>query len=47
MHRPETKIETEVKILCSKPSQQTESMKTNAEGHCETILCLLLAPSVE
>jgi hypothetical protein len=30
IHRPETKKEREVKILCNKPSQQKKSMKTNA-----------------
>jgi hypothetical protein len=30
MHRPKTKIEKEVEILCSKPSQQTKSMKAKA-----------------
>jgi hypothetical protein len=30
MHRHETKIEREVKILCNKPSQQTKSMEINA-----------------
>jgi hypothetical protein len=29
MHRPETKIEKEVEILCNEPNQQTKSMKTN------------------
>jgi hypothetical protein len=27
MHRPETKIEKEVEILCNKPSQQPKPMK--------------------
>jgi hypothetical protein len=31
MYRPETQVETEVEILCNKPSQQTKSMKTNAQ----------------
>jgi hypothetical protein len=30
MHRPETKIEKEMKILCNKPSKQTKFMKRNA-----------------
>jgi hypothetical protein len=30
MHRPETKIERGVKILCNKPGQKTKSMKANA-----------------
>jgi hypothetical protein len=30
MHGPEAKIESEVQILCNKPSQQTKSMKTSA-----------------
>jgi hypothetical protein len=30
MHRPETKIEKEVKILCNKPNQQIKSVKSNA-----------------
>jgi hypothetical protein len=29
MHRPETRKEKEVQMLCNKPSQQTKSMKTN------------------
>jgi hypothetical protein len=29
MHRPETKIEKDVDILCNKPSELTKSMKTN------------------
>jgi hypothetical protein len=30
MHRPETEIDKEVKIVCNNRSQQTESMKTIA-----------------
>jgi hypothetical protein len=30
MHRPETKIERDVEMLCNKPIQQTKSMETNA-----------------
>jgi hypothetical protein len=30
MHRPETGIETEVKSLYNKPSEETKSMKINA-----------------
>jgi hypothetical protein len=30
MHRAETKVEMKVKILCNKPTQQNNSMKTNA-----------------
>jgi hypothetical protein len=29
MHRLETNVEREVKILCNKPDQQTKSLKTN------------------
>jgi hypothetical protein len=31
MNRPENKIETEVEILCNKPSHLAESIKTNAQ----------------
>jgi hypothetical protein len=34
-YRPETKIEKEVKIKCSNPSQQTEYMNTNVWGYFE------------
>jgi hypothetical protein len=50
MHRPETKTDTEVNILCNKPTLQTKSMTTNHRIKlriCETILCRTLAPSVE
>jgi hypothetical protein len=30
MHTSETKTEKEVKILCNKPSEETNSMKANA-----------------
>jgi hypothetical protein len=30
MQRPETEIESEVKIVCNKHRQQTESMKTSS-----------------
>jgi hypothetical protein len=30
MHRPISKIEEGVKMLCNKHSQETKSMKTNA-----------------
>jgi hypothetical protein len=29
MHRAQTKIESEVKIVCNKPSHQTKYMKTS------------------
>jgi hypothetical protein len=32
MQRPETEIEREVKILCNKPNQQINSMKTQCIG---------------
>jgi hypothetical protein len=41
MHRPETKIEKEMKILCKKPSQQTKSTKIGLIGKfqvCEFFL---------
>jgi hypothetical protein len=51
MHRPETKIGREVKLLCSKPSMETKSMKPNASDEINNllkpILCLPLALSVE
>jgi hypothetical protein len=37
MHRPETKIKRGLKILCNKPSEQTEPMKTNAECWMENL----------
>jgi hypothetical protein len=45
MHRPETKIEREVKILCNKPSPW-KPMHRIKWRISETILCLLLVPSV-
>jgi hypothetical protein len=30
MHRPETKIDKEAKIVCNKPNQQIKSMKIDA-----------------
>jgi hypothetical protein len=30
MHRPEIKIEREVKLLCNNPNQQTKYMTKNA-----------------
>jgi hypothetical protein len=38
MHRPETKIEKRVEILCNKPSQQTKSMITNAQDYLENFM---------
>jgi hypothetical protein len=46
MHRTETKIKSEVTILCNKLSPR-KPMHTIKLRICETILCLLLAPSVE
>jgi hypothetical protein len=41
MHRLEPKIESEVKTLCNKPSQQTKSMKRIKWRITETTLCHL------
>jgi hypothetical protein len=46
MHGPETKTEMEVILFCNKPSPYIP-MHQIKWGISETILCLLLAPSVE